>query len=733
MNPAVADAKDHEVLLDIEGMTCASCVSTVERALQRVEGVEAASVNLATRVATVRTSAPAVGPIIAAVDHAGYAARPHREGLPAGEEARGYLRRLILALAFTVPLLLLTFVAPQLDSRGWLAWALTTPVVFVAGAPFFRSAIRAARHGSTTMDTLVAMGASAAYVYSASTVAAGNAEHYFDTAAVIITLILLGKVLEAGARAGASDAARSLLERGAKEATVLQNGRERLIPIEELRPGHRVIVRPGEKIPADGVVKEGMSWVDLSLLTGESAPVDVGPGDELIGAAINGHGRLEVFVTRVGANAKLGDIVRALQQAQGSKAPVQRLADRISSVFVPIVIAVAAVTFIGWALSGAAAGAALLHAVAVLLIACPCALGLATPAAIMAGTGRAAELGVLFKGGEVFELTRDADTVLLDKTGTVTRGRMDVAEVLPVNGASGNEVLGLAAAVEGGSEHPIAVAVVEGARARGIDVPHATGHAVRPGAGAQATVDGRLVEVGRAEDLSEGMDKEVLRLALAGLTPFVVRRDHTPIGLIAVADTVKPEAAPAIARLHAMGLRVAIVTGDRRSTADVIADQVGVDTVLAEVLPEGKLEAVARLQAEGHRVIFVGDGINDAPALARADMGIAMGTGTDVALAAADVNVLGGSLMSVADALEMGRRTYRVIGQNLFWAFAYNVVMIPLAMFGALDPMWAAAAMASSSLTVVMNALRLRRFHRSPGNTPGSPRVAPSGAPATAL
>jgi heavy metal translocating P-type ATPase len=545
--------------------------------------------------------------------------------------------------------------------------------------------------------------------------------HYFDTGAVIITLILVGKLLEARARMTAGDASRSLLERAAKEATILgPDGEERTIRIEDLHPGMRAVVRPGEKIPADGVVKEGTSWVDLSLLTGESVPVDVGPGDEVVGAAINGHGRLLVFITKVGANTKLSEIVRLLQSAQGSKAPVQRLADQISAVFVPIVIGIAVATFVGWSLfTEQGTGTALLHAVAVLLIACPCALGLATPAAIMAGTGRAAEIGVLFKGGAVFEVARAADIVLLDKTGTVTEGQMTLAAVIPANGLSEDGALALAAAAEAGSEHPIARAVVEGARARGLTVPDATDHRVEPGAGAVAVLDGEEVRVGRPEALPAPLEREAASLAGRGLTPFAVWRDGIPFGLVAVADRIKPEAAGAIARLHALGLEVAMVTGDRQATAEAIATQVGVDSVSAEVFPEGKVDEVRRLREAGRTVVFAGDGLNDAPALAAADVGIAMGTGTDVALAAADVNLLGGSLSSVADALELARRTFRIIAQNLFWAFAYNVVMIPLAVFGVLNPMWAAAAMALSSVTVVANALRLRRFGRD--RTGGAP------------
>ncbi len=708
-------AKEPDIVLDIDGMTCASCVHKVEKALAGVDDVETATVNLANRTAIVRTQAATdIEPLIRAVQHVGYDAHQHSGGRPAGDEARAYLHRLIVAIAFSIPVLILSFGLPEERWAMWASWALATPVVFYAGWPFFRSAARAARHGTTTMDTLVALGAGAAYGYSGFVTATGADGHYFDTAAVIVTLILVGKTLEARARSSAGDAARTLLERGAKEATVLADGVERRVPIDALHPGNVVVVLPGEKIPADGVVKEGTSWVDLSMLTGESVPVDVRAGSEVVGASINGHGRLVVFVTKVGANTKLSEIVRLLESAQGSKAPVQRLADRVSSIFVPVVMVTAVATFVGWLVAAnAEPGAALLHAVAVLLIACPCALGLATPAAIMAGTGRAAELGIMFKGGEVFETAHAADVVLLDKTGTVTEGAMHLTDVVPLGGFTTDEVLAAAAAAESGSEHPLAHAVVEGARERGVDIPAATGHAIEPGAGASAVVDGHAVSVGRPDRLPEALDEEVDRLSAQGLTAFLVRRDGDVMGLVAVSDRVRPEAAATVGRLRSMGLDVAMVSGDRRTTAQAIASSAGIERVLADVFPEGKVDEVVHLQAEGRRVVFVGDGINDAPALAQADVGIAVGTGTDVAIEAADVTLLGGGVAGIADAVELARRTYRVIEQNLFWAFAYNVVMIPLAVFGVLTPMWAAGAMAASSVSVVANALRLRRFHRS--------------------
>ncbi|HSL12036.1 MAG TPA: heavy metal translocating P-type ATPase [Actinomycetota bacterium] len=712
----MAQTREREdVVLDVEGMTCASCVRKVETALTRVDAVDDATVNLADRTARIRTHGDAdLGTLVAAIQRAGYGARPHAHDADPDTEFRGFRRRFVVAAALTVPVLVLTFLLPDVRGAATIAGVLTTPVVFWAGLPFFRAALRAARHRTTTMDTLVALGATAAFALSVWNVATGDEHHYFDTSAVIVTLILLGRTLESRARAGATDAARTLLARGAKTATLLRDGAEVPIAIDELRPGHVVVIRPGEKVPADGVVKDGTSWVDLSLLTGESVPVDVGPGDDVVGASINGVGRLVVFVTKVGGNSTLGQIVRLLQAAQASKAPVQRLADRISAVFVPVVVAIAALTLAAtaWVGDGDLADG-VLRAAAVLLIACPCALGLATPVAIIAGTGRAAELGVLFKGGDVFEAIRDADVALLDKTGTVTEGRMTLGDVVPASGVAHAEVLALAAAAERGSEHPIAEAIVAGAIGSGVDVPASQEHAVKPGAGARATVDGCAIAVDRPDDLPDALRAAAERLAHEGQTPIAVRREGDAIGVIGVTDVVKPDAEAAVTALRDLGLHVTMVTGDRRPTAEAIAARVGIDDVAAEVFPDGKVDEIDRARAEGRRVVFVGDGLNDAPALAAADVGIALGSGTDVALAAADVNLLGGSLRAVPQALRLARATHRVIVENLVWAFAYNVVMIPLAVVGALTPMWAAAAMAGSSLSVVLNALRLRRFSRA--------------------
>ena len=706
-----------ELVLDIEGMTCASCVAKVERALDHVPGVDAVAVNLATRTATVHGSVGDTAPLVGAVVSAGYGARPHDDHRDPADEERSWRRRLVVAIPCSVATLVLALGFSGSSLAAVAAWVLATPVVFWAGAPFFVHAFRAARHGTTSMDTLIALGASAAYGYSVWQVVSAPAGSppmaYFDTAALIVTFILVGKTIEARARSSAGDASRELLARMPAEAVVIGDDGERRIPLDDVRPGMHVVVYPGATVPADGIVLEGASSVDLSVLTGESVPVDVGPGSEVIGASVNGEGRLLVFVSTVGGQTRFGAIVRALQAAQATKAPVQRLADRISAVFVPVVLGLAVATYVGWiALADVSAGTALVHATAVVLIACPCALGLATPAAIVTGAGRAAELGVLLKGGATVEAASRVDAVVFDKTGTITQGAMALAEVRSLGATPADEVLALAAAVETGSEHPIARAVVAAARERGVVVPAASDHRVTPGAGAFARVAADAIEVGRPDRLDGHAGAMIDDLAAGGATPFVVRRNGEPVGVVGVIDRLKPEAPSAIARLRAMGIRVSMVTGDREGTARAVAREVGIDDVTAEVDPVEKVEVVRRASAADGGVAFVGDGLNDAPALATASVGIAIGTGTDVALAAADVNLLGPSLTGVPLALELSRHTYRIIQQNLFWAFAYNVVMIPLAVVGVIEPMWAAAAMAASSVSVVANALRLRRFGR---------------------
>jgi Cu+-exporting ATPase len=699
---------EHEVILDIEGMTCASCVDRLERVLGRQPSVSEARVSLATRTAAVRCALPDPAPLIQAVEKAGYHARIHEPLSAAKDEIADYRRRLAVAAFCSFDVLVFSLVAaPGSNASALAAWLFATPVQFYGGWPFLKAAARAARQGVYTMDTLVAAGSLAAYGYSIGAVLGGAHHAYFDTAAMIVTLILLGRFLEATARAKAGDAARVLLERQAKEATLLEGGVERQVSIQDLRAGDVAVVLPGEKIPGDGRVRTGRSSVDLSLLTGESLPVDVGPGEEVVGASLNGQGRLEVELTRVGADTRFAQIVRLLEVTQASKAPIQRLADRIAAAFVPRILMLATGVFLLLAFFGSGGlGGALLRAAAVVLVACPCSLGLATPVAIMAGSGRAAELGILFKGGEVFEAARRIDTILIDKTGTLTEGAMSVSEIVPV-GASSEEVLAFAAAVERGSEHPIARAVVEAAGRAGVEIPEATDYRAVPGAGIAALVAGSQVRVGRPEGLPPELEARAHELAARGLTAFAVWREGEPVGLIGVFDAVKEGAAEAVSRLRRWGWDVAVVSGDRRAAVEAVARAVGVDRAVAEVFPEGKIEEVRRLQAAGKRVAFVGDGVNDAPALAQADLGIALGTGADVAMEAGDVLIMGGDLRLVGHALELARRTFWVIAQNLSWGFAYNILMIPLTVAGRVTPTVAAGAMAGSSVTVVFNALRL--------------------------
>lgn len=712
-----------ELLLDIEGMTCASCVGHVERALTGVPSVEHARVSLAARTAAVRCTSGDAGALIDAVERAGYRARIHEARRQAGDDERDLRRRLAVAAFCTFDVLMFSLVVAP-GSRGAVlaAWLFATPVQFYGGWPFLRAAIRAARAGTATMDTLVAIGSLAAYAYSAGAAVAGGHHTYFDTAAMIVTLILLGKVLEAGARARAGNAARRLLERQPQEATLLRGSGERRVPVEDLQVGDRVVVRAGEQIPADGIVRSGSSSVDLSMVTGESVPEDVGPGDEVIGASLNGHGRLVVELTRVGQETRLASIVRLLEVTQASKAPIQRVADRVAAVFVPRVLLLSFATFaLLWLFGSGGVGAALLRGAAVVLVACPCSLGLATPVAILAGSGRAAQLGVLFKGAEVFEAARRIDTVLIDKTGTLTEGSMRLTAVVPA-GTSEETLLGQAAAAEAASDHPIARCVVEAARDRGVEIPEATEHLVTPGAGVRATVGGRTVRVGRPEGLPLPLGERAEDLASQGLTVFAVWRDDEAIGLLGAFDPVKAGAVEAVRQLRGWGTDVAIVSGDRSAAVEAVAAQAGVARASGEMYPEDKVEEVRRLQVAGRRVAFVGDGINDAPALAQADVGIALGTGTDVAMEAGQVLILGGDLRLVVDAVVLARKTFWVIAQNLAWAFAYNLLMIPLAVIGTVSPLVAAAAMAGSSVTVVGNALRLRRFQGRVANGADAPR-----------
>ena len=681
--------------LDLDGMTCASCAARIERGLNKLDGVDA-TVNFATERASVAfdPDCVTVDELCGAVEAAGYRAHPHETGHEHDHADDALGRRLVVAAALTAPLVLLAMI-PGLDFSGWewLAFALATPVVFWSGLGFHRAALASARHGAANMDTLISLGTLAAWTWSTVVLVGGlNADTYFEAAGVITTLILLGRYLEVRAKRRSSAAIRALLELAAKEARLLRDGEEVLVPVGELQPGDLFVVRPGDRVPTDGEVVEGASALDQSLLTGESVPVEVGPGATVAGATVNTYGRLVVRTTRVGAETAIAQIARLVEEAQAGKAPVQRLADRVSAVFVPIVIAIALATLLGWLLAGGGASAAFTAAVSVLIIACPCALGLATPMALLVGTGRGAQLGILIKGPEVLEHTRRIGTIVLDKTGTLTEGRMELVEVAPLNGASRAEALRLAGAVEAASEHPIAQAIATGARAELSALPPVTDFRNVPGVGVRGVVDGHDVEVSRQ------------------LGAITVSWDGVPRATLVVSDTVKPTSAEAVRGLKALGLTPVLLSGDTRAATEEVAAAVGIDRVLAEVLPAAKAAEVRRLQSEGEVVAMVGDGVNDAPALAGADLGLAIGTGTDVAIEASDLTLVSGDLRAAVDAIRLARRTLATIRGNLFWAFAYNVAAIPLAVAGLLDPMIAAAAMAGSSLFVVGNSLRLRRF-----------------------
>ena len=758
---------DVGIELEIGGMTCASCANRIERKLNKLDGISA-SVNYATEKA--RVMAPeGYDPqqLVTTVEKAGYTAalpappKERSEGEDAEEsedpELRSLRQRLIGAALLTIPVIVLSMVpALQFTNWQWLVLTLTSPVVVWAAWPFHRAAAINLRHGATTMDTLISVGVTAAYLWSLYALFLGSAgmpgmthefsltigrtdgaaNIYLEVAAGVTMFILLGRYLEKRSKRQAGAALRALLDMGAKDVAVLKDGAEVRVPVGELAEGDLFVVRPGEKIATDGVVEQGSSAVDASMLTGESVPVEVGEGDAVTGATVNAGGRLVVRATRVGADTQLARMAQMVEDAQSGKAEIQRLADRVSGIFVPIVFVIAIVVLAAWLLTGNGAEAAFTAAVAVLIIACPCALGLATPTALLVGTGRGAQMGILLKGPEVLESTRRVDTVLLDKTGTVTTGRMTLTEAVAAPDTDPAELLRRAGAVENASEHPIAQAIAQGAAARGAagadgTLPEVTDFENLAGRGVRGTVEGARVLVGR-ENLLDGaaMPAELATAKASaearGETAVVVVWGGEARGVLVVADTVKPTSREAITQLKGLGLTPVLLTGDNRAVAEHIAAEVGIDEVIAEVMPEDKIAEVTRLQELGKVVAMVGDGVNDAPALAQADLGLAMGTGTDVAIEAGDITLVRGDLRSAADAIRLSRRTLSTIKGNLFWAFAYNVAAIPLAALGLLNPMLAGAAMAFSSVFVVGNSLRLRSFR---SRAPETPQASASAAP----
>ena len=725
------------IQLDIEGMTCASCATRIEKALNKVEGVEA-SVNYATEQATVLGDAPTEA-LLTAIENAGYHAHVHSDEPSTGVDPMVALRnRLIISASMTLPVMVLSMVPPfQFLYWQWVVFALAVPVATWGAWPFHRAAAINARHGVATMDTLISVGVGAALGWSLYALFFGGAgmpgmtmtlelfgqpgegshEIYLEVAAAVTTFMLLGRYLEHRAKRDAGAALRALMESGAKEATVLRDGVEKLLPLAMVKQGDVMVVRPGERVPTDGEIVEGAAAIDTSMMTGESVPVEATVGDSVLGGTINTSGLLKVRATRVGDDTELARMAKLVERAQTGKSDAQRLADRISAVFVPIVIVVAIATFAAWMIFAGSLTIAFQAAVATLIIACPCALGLATPTALLVGTGRGAQLGLLISGPEVLEHSRSIDMVVLDKTGTLTTGNMRALAVHAEVGHSNDEVLGRAAAVEAGSEHPLARAIVDKAREESISIPQATGFSTEAGFGASATIGGESVAVGRPAwlesqgfVLSSELQKHLDELHLTGNTVVGVASGRTVVGLIQIADTLKESSAEAIATLQSLGLTTVMATGDHESVATAIAQSVGIDRVEAGLTPEGKADLIVRLQAEGHQVAMVGDGINDAPALATANLGIAMGTGTDSAMSAGDLTITRGDLIGVADGIRLARKTLGTIRGNLFWAFAYNVAAIPLAVAAVLNPVVAGLAMAFSSVFVVTNSLRLRSF-----------------------
>jgi cation-transporting ATPase V/Cu+-exporting ATPase len=709
---------------DVEGMTCASCAMRIERVLGKQDGVESAVVNLTGKEAKVHVAEGTdVASLTEAVARIGYSATQvtddnDRERLSDryDAETRYQRNRALSAAVFTLPAFALTMFGPDASWIVPVVWALVTPVEFVFGWQFHRAAAMRLRSGGANMDTLISMGTLAAYGYSVWAYFADEPV-FFETAAWIVTLILLGRYFEARSKGRASSAITRLLELGATEATVLRDGAEITVPADEIVPGDRMLVRPGDKVPTDGVIVDGASAFDESMLSGESVPTDKTVGDEVFGATINQHGLVVVEATRVGSETALAQIVLLVENAQATKAPIQHLADRISGVFVPVVLLIAAATLATWlAVTGDVADS-VQAAVAVLIIACPCALGLATPTAIMVGSGRGAELGILFKNAEIFERTRQISTVVFDKTGTLTRGAMTLSAIVTDDEPTALRLIG---SVESASEHPIARAVALGAEERGAELELPTDFEALPGRGVRGTVGETEVSVGSGKLMAEvgllvpeRFTNAAEEMELAGTTAFLAGWDGEVRAALAVSDTLRPSSAAAIEKLHDRGLSTGMLTGDNRRTAETIASEIGIDRVMAEVLPGDKAAEIVRLQAEGESVAFVGDGVNDAPALVQADLGMAIGTGTDVAIEAGDIVLMSGDPALATEALELAAATFRTIRQNLFWAFAYNTAAIPLAASGLLHPMIAAAAMALSSVSVVSNSLRLRRFRAS--------------------